>query len=243
MTEPLNKENVMRVPIDSIEPNDWNPNQMPSHLFNELSHDIEEEGMDQPVVVIERDGKRIIVDGEHRYRASKAAGRTDILISVRDYSDDEAKIRTVRRNMIHGTTDPAKFTKLVMDLNNRGLPIDEIKRRMATPDKEFMKMYQGNTADKSKKAAEVIADAEKGVAQTFLVVNLSQMIRDIVAKFGETIQQGFIAFSYKGQTHMLISMDPKLHKAMVAFKSAAEEDKLTQEQISERLANALMKAS
>lgn len=243
MSEPIFKENVIRVPIDKVKPNDYNPNAMPTHLFNELAHDIEEEGVDQPVVVIEEDGEYVIVDGEHRWKGAKAAGREDILISIRPYTKDEAKIRTIRRNMIRGTTDPAKFTKLVQDLNNRGIPMDEIKRRMAVPDKDFIKMYQGNTADKSKKASEVIEAAEKGAAQTFLVANLSQMIRDIVAKFGETIQQGFLCFSYKGQTHLMISMDPKLHKAMVAFKSAAEEDKLTQEQISDRLADALMKAS
>src|SRR3954469_8416937 len=158
-------EDIRRVPIMEVFPNDYNPNKMAPHLFNEMGKDISEEGMDQPIVVVERlglvpGGKWRVVDGEHRWRAHVAAGRSTILISVKTWDDNECKIRTIRRNF-HGEIDPAKFTTLVSSLNSSGLSLDEIKRRMAMSDKEFGKAYRGNTEDKSKAAADLIATAEK----------------------------------------------------------------------------------
>lgn len=243
------KENIFRVPIEEVYPNDYNPNEMPSHLFNELANDVKDEGMDQPVVVVLREildengvvkKKYRVVDGEHRYRAHLAAGATEILISLKDWSDRECYIRTIRRN-IHGELNPKKFTQLVDKLSKDGLDMETIKKRLAMSDKVFAKAYQGNTVEKAKSAKEVLDSAEKGTQQTFLVANLSQMVRDIVKNFGDNIPAGFICFSYKGQTHLMVSMDAKLMKACQEFKSGVEEDKLDADQISSKLADALRK--
>lgn len=229
------KEKILSVPVSQVQPNDWNPNEMHPQLFNALSEDVKAEGMDQPVVVREVDGKYVIVDGEHRYRAAMAAGAENILVSVKPWSEDEAKLHTIRRNALRGENNPAKFTKLVADLNNKGISMEDIKKRMSIPDKEFARLYLGPTDAKTKTAGKLLENADKGQAQTFAVANLSQMIRDIVAQYGESIGQGFVAFSFKGKTHLMVSMDSTLQKAVTAFVQSATEDGLTQEQISAKL--------
>jgi ParB-like chromosome segregation protein Spo0J len=240
------KEDLRWVNTEEVYPNDYNPNVMADHVFGEMASDIKAEGMDQPVVCVLRPVEGSvkcwrIVDGEHRWKSHSAAGATLILISVKEWTDDECKIRTIRRNF-HGEINPEKFTKLIASLQNSGLKNDEILKRMAMTQKTFSKLYQGKTEEKAKGAAEVLKLSEKSAAETFLVANLSQMVRDIVKNYGENLAQGFVCFSYKGQTHLMISMDAALMKAVQEFKAGCDEDKKSADQIAKLLAHALTQA-
>jgi hypothetical protein len=230
---------ILEVPTTAVEENPWNPNEQEDFTFNDLASDVAAQGLDQPIVVIKKGDGYMVVDGAHRLRAARAAGLQNVPISVKDWTEDEAKIHTVRRNAIRGHNNPKKFTALVADLNTRGLPIEEIRKRMSLSDKEFKKTYLGMTGEKAKVATEILANADKGVAQTYAVANLSQMVREIVGQFGETIPNGFIAFSFKGKNHLLISMDSKLEKAATEFAQAVKADNLTSDEMCSALAKAL----
>ena len=78
---------IEEVDIDLVEPNDYNPNEMDPAKFALLTKDVEEQGMDQPVVCRphpEKEGHWIIVDGEHRWRNARAAGTGKVLISKKN---------------------------------------------------------------------------------------------------------------------------------------------------------------
>ena len=101
------------VPIDSIHPNKWNPNVMKGSVYEALKKSITKVGFIQPVIVT-KDG--IIIDGEHRWKALKEGGATEVEVKVVDISEWEAKIQTVNLNMIKGTLDSLKLGKLLLEV-------------------------------------------------------------------------------------------------------------------------------
>ena len=235
--------NLKKVPTDSLSPNAYNPNEMEAGTFNQLAEDIAGEDLDQPIVVRRVDGKLIIVDGEHRWKAANAAGIQEVYVSEKEMTEDEAMIATVRRNSLRGSMDRVKFTELVRKVSlSTKAPVEEIRTRMGLQDREFAKTFLGMT-DAKKTAAAALSHGDKNVAIIMAVANLSQTVREIAQVSGDTIQQGYISFAYKGSVHLMVSMDATLQKAVQGFVSACKADGLTQAELSSKLTAALKEAS
>jgi len=103
------------VSVDDIKPNEYNPNVMTKRVFNVLVENIKEEGeMLQPILVTQ---DYVIIDGEHRWRASKEAGIEVIPIMVTETGEEEAKLKTIAFNKIRGEYDVDDYTELLKDLS------------------------------------------------------------------------------------------------------------------------------
>ena len=76
------------IPVDLIDPNDWNPNVMPDSRFNALKTSIESLGLVQPIMVRPREGRYQIIDGEKRWTACKALGWERVPCQIADIKDD-----------------------------------------------------------------------------------------------------------------------------------------------------------
>lgn len=127
------------VPIDDIEVNEWNPNAMDMETFNILVETVRREGMNQPVLVREKPktpGKYQLIDGEHRYKASKAAGLLKIMVVVAPYDEAMSKVRTISMNNIRGEYIPMKMAKLLVDLQEE-FSEEEIRRMTGVKEEEF----------------------------------------------------------------------------------------------------------
>jgi len=108
------------VSVEDIEPNEYNPNEMEAEFFEAIVGQIKDEGMNQPVlcrVNPEKPGKFLIVDGEHRWRGAKIAGKKKIAIVVVGYDETEAKVRTLSMNNLRGQNIPIRLARLLVDLN------------------------------------------------------------------------------------------------------------------------------
>lgn len=120
------------VEIDRVRPNEYNPNEMASELFESLANAIRAEGkMNQPLLVREdpeTEGDYIIVDGENRWQAGKLAGLKHIGVVVVDYDDNLAKVRTLSFNNLKGQNVPIKLARMLVDLQKEYS--DEEIRRM-----------------------------------------------------------------------------------------------------------------
>lgn len=130
---------VRVVDVSSIEVNDWNPNAMDMETFNILVETVRKEGMNQPVLVREKEGEENryeLIDGEHRFKASKAAGLKKIMVIVVPYTDDMAKIRTISMNQIKGEYIPLKMAKLLAELQET-YSEEEIRRMTGVREEEF----------------------------------------------------------------------------------------------------------
>lgn len=108
------------VPIDSIEPNPWNPNVMSEWKSEKEQASIKKFGFIDPITVrsAREKGpafpKKQIIDGEQRWRAALALGMTEVLIlDIGRISDAQAATLTDVLNNLRGENDPERWTKMV----------------------------------------------------------------------------------------------------------------------------------
>ena len=114
----LSKLQIEYVPVDSIKPNQYNPNRQSEHEFELLLKSIKEDGFTQPIIVTRHD--KVIVDGEHRWKAGKALGMTEIPVVFVDMTDVQRRVSTLRHNRARGTEDYELTANLLRDLEKLG---------------------------------------------------------------------------------------------------------------------------
>src|SRR5262245_39444528 len=108
------------VPVDDVEKNAYNPNDVEAEFFEAIVSQVKDEGMNQPILVRpapENPGKFLIVDGEHRWKAAKIAGKQRIGVIVVPFDEKRAKVRTLSMNNLRGQNIPIKLARLLVDLH------------------------------------------------------------------------------------------------------------------------------
>ena len=119
-------------PIDDIQPNDWNPNEMTSEQIRALRKSIKEVGFTDEIKVREKeDGTLEIVDGEQRWRELKAIGAKEVsYVHLGRMSDIDAKRYTIIFNETHGRMNPVELVELVdevvLDAELHNIKIDDL---------------------------------------------------------------------------------------------------------------------
>lgn len=105
------------IPITLI---DNNPNQprkaFDEKLLNELAQSIKNHGVIQPIVLVKRNNRYVIVSGERRWRASKIAGLKTIPALVRRYTDSEIAEIALIENLQREDLNPIESAKAIKDL-------------------------------------------------------------------------------------------------------------------------------
>ena len=114
----LEKLVVEYVPVGDLKPNDYNPNRQSDHDFELLLRSMREDGFTQPVVALK--ATKIIVDGEHRWRAGQALGYTEIPVVYVDMTPEQARIATLRHNRARGSEDVELAASVLRDLVQLG---------------------------------------------------------------------------------------------------------------------------
>lgn len=216
---------IVEIEIDRIHPNEWNPNQQSSETFNQLVQEIEEDGFDHPLQVIPcscelLDGEHYrIIGGEHRWRAVKIMEWEKVPCSVYENWDEETqKLKTVRRNLLTGELNDAKFTKLVNSLTET-IPFEDLPPMLGfDSDKEFLRHYIKDKEDRDRSWLDSLMEESKKEIEA--VDGLSDILNNIFSEFGETVSQNFMFFSFKGRTHLMVVMESRLYEEvekMVGF--------------------------
>ena len=117
---PEDIKGLTEVDIDLVRPN---PNQPRKHFdedaLRELADSIKKHGLIMPIVVNNMEnGKYMIIAGERRYRAAKMAGKRQIPIVIRSYTDREIKEISLIENLQREDLNPieaANAMKQLMD--------------------------------------------------------------------------------------------------------------------------------
>jgi len=120
--------NVLRVPVEKVIANDYNPNAVAPPEMALLETSIWEDGYTQPVVTY-RDKERdvyIVVDGFHRYRTLKESkriyereqGMLPIVVIDKEIGDRMAS--TIRHNRARGTHNIELMSTIVAELVEMG---------------------------------------------------------------------------------------------------------------------------
>ena len=90
----------MLVDVDKIVPNKGQPRKIFKEKdLLELSESIKENGVIQPIIVVEKDGGFEIVAGERRYRASRLAGLTKIPVIVKRATKKDILVMSIIENV------------------------------------------------------------------------------------------------------------------------------------------------
>jgi ParB/RepB/Spo0J family partition protein len=144
------------VQIDKVYPVPYNPNYMPNEMFEALKENIQNNGLIGSILCREHPTKKDayeIIDGEHRWKACKELGYTEISIIKLDYNDINAAIQLIRFNREKGYFDHEKLQKLVNDLiskTNKAL----IKNKLHLENQEFNELLYEQTQRIQKKVQE-----------------------------------------------------------------------------------------
>lgn len=139
---------VRWVPIDMVEPNDYNPNSVAKKEMGLLYTSIWNDGYTQPTVTIwdDRKQKYIIVDGFHRYFTCK--NNADIRernhgmlpIVVINKSINERMASTVRHNRARGKHSVEGMSNMVFELLDNGWKDEDICNQLGLEPEELLKL-------------------------------------------------------------------------------------------------------
>ena len=128
-----NKEGVVTVKINSVEPN----KNQPRKAFNEdalaeLADSIKQYGVIQPILVQKRNKYYEIIAGERRWRAAKLAGLKEVPVVIKDYSEQEiveiSLIENIQREDLNPIEEAQAYKRL---LNEYNLNQDEVAERVS----------------------------------------------------------------------------------------------------------------
>lgn len=117
--ETLEKDgkSVRDIAISLIDPNKNQPRKkFDEEALNELASSIKVHGVLQPILVVERDGRYLIVAGERRWRASKIAGLKEVPCIVADFTNNEIKEISIIENLQRKDLTPIEEAKAIKEL-------------------------------------------------------------------------------------------------------------------------------
>src|SRR5437867_3117415 len=114
---PSPAEGGMAVPVDSLEPNPYQPRApLAPEALSELAASIRESGIVQPILV-RRAGTRFqIIAGERRWRAAQRLGLATVPVVLRDVPDDRllalALVENIQRQELTPLEEAHAFQRL-----------------------------------------------------------------------------------------------------------------------------------
>lgn len=133
----LARMKIVYVAIDSVKPNSYNPNRQDEREFELLKLSMREDGFTAPIVV--QEGTNEIVDGEHRWRAARDIGITEIPVVFTNMTLAQMRISTLRHNRAVGSEDVDLATDLLRDLRELGA-LDWAQEALGIDDDQLQKL-------------------------------------------------------------------------------------------------------
>ena len=121
--QPKDTSDILRIPMDMIEPNPYQPRMtFDQEALEELSESIQALGLIQPITVRRKeDGRYQIISGERRFRASRLAGMTMIPAYIRDANDQGMLEMAIVENIQRENLDPIEvamsYQRLIEECN------------------------------------------------------------------------------------------------------------------------------
>lgn len=117
---------ILELPVESITPNDYNVNEMPSYLYRVLVNAVKKDGRVRGVVLVRPADlddpnckEYVLVDGENRWRAGCEAGLDTIRAEVLYINRETAVPISLAMNKIRGNEDDTKFAVLLEEMLNK----------------------------------------------------------------------------------------------------------------------------
>lgn len=112
-----------QVPIDSIQPNRYQPRvEFDESALDELKDSVKEFGVLQPLLVRKMaDNRYELIAGERRLRAAKLAGLKEVPVDVREFNNEEiaqiALIENIQRENLNAMEEAKAYARLLKEFN------------------------------------------------------------------------------------------------------------------------------
>jgi hypothetical protein len=210
----------IRVSLSMIHPNEWNPNEQTPETFNHLCSEIAEDGFDQPVNLVPCscdmiDGEHYkIIGGEHRWRAAKVLDMSEILAVIHTgWDEDTQKLKTVRRNIVSGDMNKQKFTALVRSLDTE-LPIEDLPALLGFDTQEAFDKYWVPDKVPPKEASFIESLLDGAKKERYATDTIMDVVKSVFTQCGDTVDQNFLFFSYKGAVQTVVLCDDTAMQAV-----------------------------
>jgi hypothetical protein len=223
MAEAKNKSGTLRmeyVDINKIEANSWNPQEMSKIEFERLKKEIAEVGFIVPIQVVPlENGNFRILGGEHRWSAAKEIGMTEIpcsiLLGPKWEDEDLSKFVTVRLNLISGKLDPVKFATLYDEMAQK-YGQEALSELMGFTDAKAMAKVLGGVKKELKKVLpkSMHGAVDAATKEAKSINDLGNIVQMLFSKYGDTVNQSFMIFTYGTQEHLYLSMSPEVKTSM-----------------------------
>lgn len=237
------------LPIDDIEPNPWNPNEMDDETFNRLADELEEVGFIDPIQVVPWEGKYRILGGEHRWRAAKILGYENvpavILMDERWQDEDLQKFVTVRLNALHGKVNPMKFMELYEDVRQRH-DSQDLQSLFAVTDEQAWGEYLAEVRKQLKASGankKELDQFDKAAKELKTVDDLSNLINKIFTEHGDQLESNFMVFTFGGKEHLYCKISRRHFKRMKEHLEGMHEENQDSQPFVEAMIDAALKGA
>lgn len=200
----------IQIDIKKLIPFKDNPNVMSEEKFSQLVKEIEEEGFDEPLVVVKnKDDTYTVISGNHRLEACRRLGYKSLPCIVKKWDKEQQIIKSIRRNAIRGSFDELRFTNLVNELVDQyNNTIKDLPTTLGLSDLEFNDLFIDDSRDTKKKVKRMLEDTESKATQ--IIDTTAYIVQELLQKYGDTIPFGFIYFVFKKACILNLQMDTKL---------------------------------
>ena len=134
--------------LDSVRPNDWNPNKVSDHKYESIKLSMKRDGWlaSQPLLIWETDNRKkkrmLIIDGEHRWRIANELGfQSGPMVFLNGITKEKAIELTIKLDNNRGTFDDKLLTQAIREVLPEiddpalvlGFTQTEINRYLALP--------------------------------------------------------------------------------------------------------------
>lgn len=196
----LSAEGGVNLPVNMIDPSPFQLRRVfPQEYVEGLAESIRNEGLNQPVVVVKRDGRFQLVAGENRLRAFKYLGMEDIPAIIRHIDDSAAARAGVADNLQHNNiSDYETFIGLTILKESGVKTTAELSRIIGRDRKHIWRLFQ-------------YGDLPEAVIQ---MLNVNPNL------FGCTCAEELASFSIKGHGELVTQAVEKIKENKLKQMSA-----------------------
>lgn len=224
------------LPLAQIVPNDYNFNEMSPEEFDLLDQNVQEVDFLDPILVtpiLNNDAgpqKFRIIDGEHRYTQQKIEDRKEIpciIVDPERFNEKEQMRQTARMNKIKGHINKEKFQRFVTSLiTDHGYTMDTLANELGFAEqKEFDSLVAQAKESLPNKEAKDEFDQLKKEIKT--VDDLSELITNLINKYGNTLPSNFMAFDFGGKDTLWIRLQKSDYKKVLKQSNICSDEKVT----------------
>jgi hypothetical protein len=210
------------IPIELIDNNSYNPNEMTDAMFDALAENIDDIGMVQPALVRPVKDRYEVVDGEHRVEAMRIQDYEEmpcVVINPKYVDEIKARFITMRMNNIKGKLNKEKFRNIVEEVLETGdYEFDSLAGEFGFVDEsEFEALW--NNARESIDDPDMKEEFDSNRDEMKSVDDIAKLIERLYAKYGSTLPAHFMFFDFGSKEAVTVQLQSA--KDVKTIKKAA----------------------